>query len=66
MGWLRHVVRPAGQVRYWTTWRQPALVLLRFRPDHGSATRLRAENPFWYRSFINPGGRDPVTRRTLD
>lgn len=66
MGWLRRFVRPAGQARYWTTWRPPALVLLRFRPDEGSATRLRAANPVWYRSFNRKAQRDPVTRRRLD
>lgn len=66
MGWLRHFVRPADQAHCWTTWRPPALVLLRFRPDPGSATRLRAENPFWYRSFIHPTLRDPVTRGAIN
>lgn len=66
MGWLRRFVRPAGQARCWTTWRPPALVLLRFRPDEGSATRLRAANPLWHRSFNRKALRDPVTRRTLD
>ena len=41
MGWLRRFVRPAGQAKNWTTWRLPALVLLRFRPDPTSATALR-------------------------
>ena len=49
MGWLRRFVRPAGQVRSWTTWRPPALVLLRFVPDPRSATRIRQADPLWHR-----------------
>jgi nicotinate-nucleotide adenylyltransferase len=52
MGWLRRFVRPAGQAKSWTTWRLPALVLLRFRPDPASATRLRAADPQWQRRFL--------------
>ncbi|SNS49384.1 nicotinate-nucleotide adenylyltransferase [Sphingomonas laterariae] len=66
MGWLRHFVRPASQARNWTTWRPPALVLLRFRPDPGSATRLRATNPGWFHAFQQHALRDPVTRRCID
>ena len=51
MGWLRRAVRPAGQAKKWTRWRLPALVLLRFRPDPTSATRLRAADPNWHRRF---------------
>ncbi len=52
MGWLRRYVRPAGQAKKWTKWRLPALVLLRFRPDPTSATRLRAADPAWHRRFL--------------
>ena len=51
MGWLRRFQRPARQARNWTEWSVPALVLLRFRPDSTSATRLRAADPSWYRRF---------------
>ncbi|QKS02213.1 nicotinate-nucleotide adenylyltransferase [Sphingomonas sp. CL5.1] len=51
MGWLRRFQRPARQARNWTEWSVPALVLLRFRPDPTSATRLRAADPSWYRRF---------------
>lgn len=51
MSWLRRAVRPAGQAKHWTCWRLPALVLLRFRPDPTSATRLRAADPAWHRHF---------------
>ena len=54
MSWLRRAVRPAGQARNWTSWRLPALVLLRFRPDPTSATSLRAADPAWHRRFSSP------------
>jgi nicotinate-nucleotide adenylyltransferase len=56
MGWLRRAVRPAGQAKKWTRWRLPALVLLRFRPDPTSATRIRAADPAWHRHFSNVRG----------
>ena len=65
MGWLRRFVRPAGQAKQWTTWRPPALVLLRFRLDPTSATRLRAENPGWFLSLSTMAERDSVTRRPV-
>lgn len=52
MGWLRRFVHPAGQASSWTRWRLPALVLLRFRPDETSATRLRKADPAWQRQFL--------------
>ena len=52
MSWLRRFVRPAGQATMWTMWRLPALVLLRFRPDPTSATRLRQADPAWQRPFL--------------
>jgi len=66
MGWLRRFVRPADQAHRWTMWRPPALVLLRFRPDPGSATRQRAENPLWHHAFNPSTPRDSVTRAALD
>ena len=54
MSWLRRSVRPADQALNWTEWRLPALVLLRFRPDPTSATRLRAADPAWHRRFLEP------------
>jgi len=52
MGWLRRFVRPAGQTRKWTEWRQPALVFLRFVPDPRSATRIRQADPHWHRRAL--------------
>jgi len=51
MGWLRRFIRPVDQAKSWTKWRMPALVLLRFRPDPTSATRLRLADPAWQRRF---------------
>lgn len=65
MGWLRRFVRPARQARNWTTWSPPAIVLLRFRPDPVSATRLRARNPDWHKTFTPKALRDRVTRRPV-
>ena len=54
MGWLRRFVRPVGVARDWTEWRLPAIVLLRFRPDPSSATRVRLADPDWHRRFAVP------------
>lgn len=66
MAWLRRFVRPARQCRYWTDWRPPALVLLRFRPDPRSATLLRQADPLWHREHDNRPVRDAVTHRMLE
>ncbi|MBB5686116.1 nicotinate-nucleotide adenylyltransferase [Sphingobium boeckii] len=63
MGWLRRFVHPVSQKQEWTHWRPPALVLLRFRPDQTSATRLRQADPHWHRAFDRSAPRDGVTRR---
>ena len=62
MGWLRRFVHPAYQARQWTRWSLPALVLLRFRPDDTSATRLRAADPAWQRHFLSHLG-DTLVRK---
>jgi nicotinate-nucleotide adenylyltransferase len=63
MGWLRRFVRRRGQAKHWTKWSPPALVLLRFRPDPSSATRVRALTPDWPSSLTTKGLRDRITRR---
>jgi nicotinate-nucleotide adenylyltransferase len=65
MAWLRRFVRPASQSRSWTTWRLPALVHLRFRPDPRSATLLRQKAPHWHRSYALATPRDGVTGRRI-
>lgn len=61
MGWLRRSIRPARQAKSWTKWRLPALVLLRFRLDPTSATRLRAADPAWQLRFAESPGLDPTS-----
>jgi nicotinate-nucleotide adenylyltransferase len=61
MGWLRRFIRPAHQAKSWTKWRMPALVLLRFRPDPTSATRLRKADPAWQRRFLPSNLSPPST-----
>ena len=63
--WLRRSVRPASQRKSWTTWRLPALVHLRFRPDPRSATLLRQTAPHWHRSYAHVTPRDGVTGRPI-
>jgi len=65
MGWLRAFVHPARQTLHWTSWSPPALVLLRFRPDPTSATRLRQADPQWHRAYGRSVPRDGVTRRPI-
>ena len=65
MGWLRRFVRRPCQVKNWTMWSPPALVLLRFRPDHTSATRVRAHQPDWPSSLKTNGLRDHISRHPL-
>ncbi|WP_342658325.1 nicotinate-nucleotide adenylyltransferase [Sphingomonas sp. NY01] len=48
MGWFRRFERRPDQATNWMTWRRPALVLLRFRPDPISATGVRARDPDWH------------------
>jgi len=65
MGWLRRFVRRPGHAKHWTNWSPPALVLLRFRPDPTSATRVRALKPDWPSSLKTNGLRDHLSRRPL-
>ena len=65
MAWFRRFVRPASQKKCWTTWRLPALVHLRFRPDPRSATLLRQKAPLWHRHFAHAILHDGVTGRPI-
>jgi nicotinate-nucleotide adenylyltransferase len=65
MGWLRRFVRPACQKKYWTKWRPPALVFLRFSPDARSATTIRQANPRWLDEHAGRAVRDPVTHAMI-
>ncbi len=62
MGWLRRFQRPARQASDWTEWSVPALVLLRFRPDPTSATRLRAADPAWHSRLAPPTSASPTAQ----
>lgn len=66
MGWLRSGVRPAAKAKHWTDWSLPALVLLRFRPDPTSATRLRAADPDWHERVVSPLAFRGARRTTLE
>lgn len=63
--WLGRFVQPPAAARNWTTWRPPALVLLRFRPDPASATALRRAHPGWHLSITPDGPCVDPTRRPL-
>jgi nicotinate-nucleotide adenylyltransferase len=65
MGWLRRFVRRRSHATNWTMWSPPALVLLRFRPDPSSATRLRVLDPHWALSLKTNGLRDHITHSPL-
>ena len=65
MGWLKGAVRPTGQRFHWTDWSLPALVFLRFPPDHRSATAIRRRDPDWHRRLPTRSVRDPLTHRLL-
>ncbi len=65
MGWLKRFVRRGASQNNWTMWSPPALVLLRFRPDPSSATRVRALSPGWASFLKTDGLRDRVARRPL-
>ena len=65
MGWLKGAVRPTGQRLQWTDWSLPALVFLRFPPDHRSATAIRRHDPDWHQRLRPRSLRDPLTHRLL-
>ena len=65
MGALRKSVRPQAQIKQWTQWRPPALVLLRLPPDTSSATAIRRANPDWHQHFTPTPVRDAVSRRMI-
>lgn len=65
MAWFRRYVRRPDQREHWITWRTPALVYLRFRPDPRSATALRSADPQWFDTYKGRGIHDAVTRKLL-
>jgi nicotinate-nucleotide adenylyltransferase len=73
MAWLRRYRVPAASIRKRGRWSAPALVLLRFDPDHRSATAIRRDHAGWAEALLkSPDGegrgaklRDRLTFRTL-
>ncbi len=65
MAWLRRYMRRRGEAANWTGWNLPALVIVRFRADPRSATKIRAKHPNWYRQYTDKNVRDDVTRALL-
>ena len=69
MAWLRRFSVPAASFRKRGQWSAPALVLLRFDPDHRSATAIRRAHAGWAAALLGEGGnvpvRDRLTFRTL-
>jgi nicotinate-nucleotide adenylyltransferase len=74
MAWLRRYIVPAASIRKRGQWSAPALVLLRFDPDHRSATAIRRANAGWAEQYLGTGSelvdqrallRDRLTFRTL-
>ncbi len=53
MAWLRRYRVPAASIRKRGRWSAPALVLLRFDPDHRSATAIRRAHAGWAEALLN-------------
>jgi nicotinate-nucleotide adenylyltransferase len=73
MAWLRRYRVSVASIRKRGRWSAPALVLLRFDPDHRSATAIRRAHAGWAEALMkSPDGkkrnaklRDRLTLRTL-
>lgn len=69
MAWLRRFSVPAASFRKRGQWSAPALVLLRFDPDHRSATAIRRAHAGWVAALLGEGGhatvRDRLTFRSI-
>jgi nicotinate-nucleotide adenylyltransferase len=52
MAWLRRYTVPAASFRKRGQWSAPALVLLRFDPDHRSATAIRRAHAGWDEALL--------------
>ena len=63
MAWFRRYNVPAASFRKRGQWSAPALVLLRFDPDHRSATALRRANAGWAAALLGEGQAPPVRDR---
>lgn len=69
MAWLRRYIVPAASFRKRGQWSAPALVLLRFDPDHRSATAIRRAHAGWAEAYLgadrDAAVRDRLTFRTI-
>ena len=69
MAWLRRYRIPAAGFANRSRWSAPALVILRFDPDHRSATALRRADPDWAARDVKAAGygqmRDRLTHRPI-
>jgi nicotinate-nucleotide adenylyltransferase len=71
MAWLRRYSVPAASFRKPGQWSAPALVLLRFDPDHRSATAIRRSHAGWAGKYLGnvenpaPALRDRLTYRRI-
>ncbi len=55
MAWLRRYHVPAASIRKRGQWSAPALVLMRFDPDHRSATAIRRAHAGWAEDYLGEG-----------
>jgi nicotinate-nucleotide adenylyltransferase len=65
MAWLRRYRVPAASFRKRGQWSAPALVFLRFDPDHRSATAIRRANAGWANALLGQGDRHATVRDRL-
>lgn len=69
MVWFRRYRVSGASIRKRGQWSAPALVLLRFDPDHRSATAIRRSNADWAEALLGPDRnvplRDRLTFRTV-
>lgn len=65
MAWLRRYRVPAASFRKRGQWSAPALVYLRFDPDHRSATALRRANAGWAEEYLGRTDRTAPVRDRL-
>ncbi len=63
MAWLRRYRVPAASIRKRGQWSAPALVLLRFDPDHRSATAIRRAKAGWAEDILGKGRKAPLRDR---
>ncbi len=62
MAWLRRYRVSAASFRERGQWSAPALVLLRFDPDHRSASAIRRVNAEWASELLGQGRTGPSMR----